>query len=388
MGVMKLPLCLPALLWAVTTPFASAGSATWSANPASGNWNTAVNWSPPTVPNGPSDTATFATSSITDLFLSADVELDSMVFDMGASPFTFSIQNQAALTFSGIGLVNNATAIPNISILDGSVTLQKSASAGLASYVVLAESKTTHGGSMQFLNKSSAGQGFFTTQGQQGSELVGTSIVFYDSSTAANGSFLNGGSDASVSFGSGGQTRFNDSSSAGNATLDNHAGNVVDGEGGYAGFSGTSSAGTATIINRGSSVNSDGGSTNFYDGATADHSTIISEPSSVGYQGTTTFYGGTAGNAAFYPEGATTAGGIGGYVTFYGGSAENATFTLTGGSNGGGGGRVIFLQNAAGGRRVSSFRGMPFSISPSYRRPPSPLARWREKARSISARRC
>ena len=39
-----------------------AGSATWSANPINGNWNTAANWMPNTVPNGPADTATFATS--------------------------------------------------------------------------------------------------------------------------------------------------------------------------------------------------------------------------------------------------------------------------------------------------------------------------------------
>ena len=36
-----------------------AGSATRSASPATGDWNTAANWSPATVPNGASDVATF-----------------------------------------------------------------------------------------------------------------------------------------------------------------------------------------------------------------------------------------------------------------------------------------------------------------------------------------
>src|SRR4051794_4142212 len=34
-----------------------AGSATWTANPISGDWNTAENWTPNTVPNRASDTA-------------------------------------------------------------------------------------------------------------------------------------------------------------------------------------------------------------------------------------------------------------------------------------------------------------------------------------------
>jgi hypothetical protein len=32
---------------------AFAGSATWDLNPATNNWNAAVNWTPDTVPNGP-----------------------------------------------------------------------------------------------------------------------------------------------------------------------------------------------------------------------------------------------------------------------------------------------------------------------------------------------
>jgi hypothetical protein len=33
-----------------------ADSATWNLNPATNDWNTANNWTPATVPNGPADT--------------------------------------------------------------------------------------------------------------------------------------------------------------------------------------------------------------------------------------------------------------------------------------------------------------------------------------------
>src|SRR5439155_17434789 len=36
-----------------------AGSATWNLNPMSGDWNTAANWTPATVPNSPADTASY-----------------------------------------------------------------------------------------------------------------------------------------------------------------------------------------------------------------------------------------------------------------------------------------------------------------------------------------
>jgi len=36
-----------------------AGSATWSLNATTGDWNTATNWTPPTVPNATIDTRHF-----------------------------------------------------------------------------------------------------------------------------------------------------------------------------------------------------------------------------------------------------------------------------------------------------------------------------------------
>ena len=48
-----------------------ADSATWSMNPISSDWNTAENWTPPTVPNGPDDIATFALSHHANVLVSS-----------------------------------------------------------------------------------------------------------------------------------------------------------------------------------------------------------------------------------------------------------------------------------------------------------------------------
>src|SRR5262245_23688978 len=48
---------------------AHAGSATWNSNPATGDWNTAGNWTPATVPNGPEDLASFGPSNLTNVSL-------------------------------------------------------------------------------------------------------------------------------------------------------------------------------------------------------------------------------------------------------------------------------------------------------------------------------
>ncbi|MDQ3200140.1 MAG: hypothetical protein M3Q46_13330 [Verrucomicrobiota bacterium] len=55
------------LLLLATSPATKAGSATWNQNPTSGDWNTAANWMPNTVPNSEADVATFGQSNVTDV---------------------------------------------------------------------------------------------------------------------------------------------------------------------------------------------------------------------------------------------------------------------------------------------------------------------------------
>ena len=86
---------------------AFAGSAIWSSAPANGNWNSAANWTPTTVPNGPADTATFGSSSVTKVTISADTEVDSIVFNPGASAFTIGARPTFLFfTISGVGITN------------------------------------------------------------------------------------------------------------------------------------------------------------------------------------------------------------------------------------------------------------------------------------------
>src|SRR5712691_3139096 len=81
---------------------AQAGSATWNLSPTSGDWNTAANWTPATVPNGPSDTATFASSNITGVSLSAATEINGIVLNSSASAFTITVSHPFLLTISGV----------------------------------------------------------------------------------------------------------------------------------------------------------------------------------------------------------------------------------------------------------------------------------------------
>jgi hypothetical protein len=108
---------------------AFAGSATWKANPGSGTWNTAANWTPATIPNGAADTATFAFSNITRVFFAADTEVNGIVFNAGASPFTLS--NQAlTVTISGEGIINNSGIAQNFTAGPGEIIFINSATAG------------------------------------------------------------------------------------------------------------------------------------------------------------------------------------------------------------------------------------------------------------------
>src|ERR1041384_764734 len=67
------------------------GSATWNLHPISDDWNTAANWTPNTVPNGPNDIATFEASSQTDVTISRSTEVNELIFSPGASGFTINV---------------------------------------------------------------------------------------------------------------------------------------------------------------------------------------------------------------------------------------------------------------------------------------------------------
>src|SRR2546428_3037618 len=90
-----------------------AGSATWLSAPATSDWNTAGNWTAGGPPNGPADTATFATSTQKAVSISANTEANGIVFNAAASAFTITANPTLTLTISGVGITNNSGIIQN-----------------------------------------------------------------------------------------------------------------------------------------------------------------------------------------------------------------------------------------------------------------------------------
>jgi autotransporter-associated beta strand protein len=232
-AVVLIPVLLLFLLAGGSTTF--AGSATWNTAPATGDWNTAANWTPPTVPNSSGDTATFATSNRTGVSLSGTTQASAIVFNPGASAFTIT-DNSFAFTLSGLGINNGSTTSQSfVAGADaagghGTLTFASSATAGNRT-VVTATSPTlsgASGGLVQFQNASSANHGAFINNGSMVSQSVGGVTVFYDTSTAANSTITNNG--GTVTGAGGGSVLFLDSSTAANATLTSNDG--VGGEGG------------------------------------------------------------------------------------------------------------------------------------------------------------
>ncbi|MDQ3199803.1 MAG: hypothetical protein M3Q46_11585, partial [Verrucomicrobiota bacterium] len=90
---------------------ALAGSATWQANPMSGDWYTAQNWMPNTVPDAAGDVATFGSSTVTDLIVHAtSVEVSEIIFEPGADPYSISIE-VANILVTGSGIINESESV-------------------------------------------------------------------------------------------------------------------------------------------------------------------------------------------------------------------------------------------------------------------------------------
>jgi len=73
--------------------------AQWDLDPISGDWNTAANWTPMGVPNGPADTATFALSNTTNVSISANTEVNGITFTSAATnPYTITASASLGIT--------------------------------------------------------------------------------------------------------------------------------------------------------------------------------------------------------------------------------------------------------------------------------------------------
>jgi autotransporter-associated beta strand protein len=197
---------------------AVAQDATWLLNPGSGDFDTAANWTPATVPTG---TAFFAASNTTTLSFSAATALGGWTFNAGAPSYTFN--NTQSVSFTGAGIVINAGSATINNNFPGDLFFSNASTAGSATII--------SNGGVYFSNTSTAGSATITNND-------GT-VTFSNTSTAGS---------ATISNNFFGSVNFNDSSTAGSATITVNNDFASNG-GGALTFSDTSTAGSANISN-------------------------------------------------------------------------------------------------------------------------------------------
>jgi len=305
-------------------------------------WNAAGNWTPATVPNGPSDVATFGVSNLTDLTIKSAVEVGAIDFTAGASAFTISALPGVTLTISGAGVSNASGIGQNFATSDS----------------------TDGAGTIVFMGAATAGDGNTYTNNAHSNGLSGVAATeFFGTSNAGTSTIIN--SNPGKSFHVAGVTRFFDQSSAANSTIINEVparGDVLDAFPSTTLFADNSTAANAILLAQGSPHAS--GDTwseiDFYDQSTADHATITLEgggPVLGGVAGTIFFAGtATAGNASITMQGAPPGANEAAFGQFLDSStAGNATIVLENG--GGAGASLSFYSTSSGGEAAFTVNG-------------------------------
>lgn len=234
---------LVSLLGAAST---FAGSAQWLANPISGDWNSAINWTAGGPPNAAADVATFDSSLLAAVSLSSlnGTQVDSIVFTAAASTFTITASPSTSLSLVGAGITNNSGALQNF---------------------VTAVDSARHKGAFFFTNNATTGiNTAFTNSGGAASNASGGQTIFNNTSSAGSSTFTNNG--ATISTANGGNTAFVSSATAASGVFNNFAGTVSGAKGGFTQFANTATAGNATLFASGGTGG--GGSINFTNDST------------------------------------------------------------------------------------------------------------------------
>ena len=178
---------------AAFAPRAARAQDTWRPTPASGDFNTAINWSPVGVPAG---TAFFGQSDITALTFSANTTVGGWTFNTGAPAYTFS--NNRTLQFNGAGIV----------LIGGSVSINNNLFLNFFGASAAGSATINNSGIVSFFGDTNAGD----------ASIVNNGILLFDGrSTAGNAAIANDG----------GSVRFIVNSTGGDAAITNNSG-VVD----------------------------------------------------------------------------------------------------------------------------------------------------------------
>lgn len=207
------------------------GQTTWIGG-TSGDWNTAANWTPATIPNG-SSVASFGASSTMAVSVSQNfTQIGGLTFTASAtSPYTITMKPLAALYFFGAGVTN---------------------SSGVTQNFETGTDSSKNSGGIFFSNRASAGsQTQYTNDAATVNGGFGGSLTFTSASTAGSAAIINQGS--AVSGGLGGTTTFNANASAGGATITTNGGSNGGG-GGATYFMDSADGGTAQAITNGNGI--------------------------------------------------------------------------------------------------------------------------------------
>jgi autotransporter-associated beta strand protein len=243
-------LCAAATGFILSLTAAFAGSATWLANPSSDDWNTASNWTPGGPPNDPADMATFDSSTVSNLLVSASTRLSSITFNAGGgTPYTISV---SYLDFFGSGITNNSGITQNFVVLGG-IAFVNNASPGSNMAFTVSEGPGHFRPEVLFFHSTTAGNATFTINGSTQSDYdSGGNIAFYEHPCSAeNATIIVNGSafrhiDSAVDTPFPAGFLFFRGATAGNATLIANGGTGT-GDGGMIRFQGDSTGGTARI---------------------------------------------------------------------------------------------------------------------------------------------
>jgi hypothetical protein len=345
----------PAIALSLLLPLTSyGGSATWKLNPGSSNWNTASNWTPATIPNGSSDTATFGASNQTSVSLSQNTDLSGLVFTgSAASTFFITVGPNLILHFGGAGTTNNSGGDQIFSATAngtgaGSITFANSASAGgfCSFYTNGGAVAGTFGGTINFFDTASA-SGDFYNYGGAVSGAYGGSIYFAGNSGGA-GSIVNYGGAVTGAYGS--ETRFQDSATA-SGFFTNHAGAVSGAYGGRTWFFGSATVANGTFSND-TSAGRDPGLTSFANNSTAGNGMFGNEGGvDSGDGGAATYFNddSSAGSGTFINAPGATSGASGGATIFYHHSTAASGHFTNDSDPGVEGGNTDFHDNASAG---------------------------------------
>ncbi len=244
-----------ALLLALSAASSYAGTAIWKTNPVSGDWNNPSNWTPETVPNGPSDAATFGQSSLTNISIPNSIEVSDLVFTPGASAFDLAVvTNDSMLTISGGGITNNSGVVQSLvnqgtshtSFVDGIVFKNAATAGNMVTFTTRPSTFTLRSGVVFFRDTSSAGSASFINQGGRTYGTGGGFESFSGNSTAANATILN--EPGMVDNTSGGDIAFFENATASHATIVNEGATVSGARGGSVYFYSDNSAGSAVLM--------------------------------------------------------------------------------------------------------------------------------------------